>query len=207
MPSRQKVPFTFQIVDGPNTGLNSGGFRVWVNGNDTYIASKEIGGKWKASLHDDEAWRLAQTSEDVNSDSPVLPAGHDRALWKFTPPEFVEGKRRSFAVGATRGSLLPLAPDRKALVVTIPDRWDTIGMVYVWMTLPGVDFDDRGLLADPMTLANGRRVWVTARIEPIDEIDPEPLPVSAMIEPLWPEEHGVPCPGMLLRGVHLDTAA
>lgn len=78
-------------------------------------------------------------------------------------------------------------------------------MVYVWMTLPGVDFDDPGLLAEPMTLASGRRVWVTARIEPVDAIDPEPLPVSAMIEPLWQEEHGVPCPGMLLRGVHLDT--
>ncbi len=36
--------------DGPNAGLNSGGFRVWVNGDDTYVASTEIGGKWKASL-------------------------------------------------------------------------------------------------------------------------------------------------------------
>lgn len=161
----------------------------------------------------DESWRLAHTSEDVNGTSPVLPAGHDRAPWKFTPPEFVEGKRRSFAVAATRGSRRHVGgcsryPETRSRTSSgFPDRWDTIGMVYVWMTLPGVDFDDPGLLAEPMTLASGRRVWVTARIEPVDAIDPEPLPVSAMIEPLWQEEHGVPCPGMLLRGVHLDTVA
>lgn len=92
---------------------------MWVNGDNTYVRVHGDRRQVEGVAAGDESWRLAHTSEDVNGTPPVLPAGHNHTPWKFTPPEFVEGKRRSFAVrgdtwvAATRGSLLPL-PRRKA---------------------------------------------------------------------------------------------
>src|SRR6266568_447444 len=48
----------------------------------------------------------------------------------------------------------------------------------------------------PESVADGGRTGASP-------CDPEPIPASSMIEPMWPEEHGVPSPGIIILGVHL----
>jgi hypothetical protein len=40
---KQLIRFTFAITTGPYAGLTTGGWRLWVHGEDTYIADKAIG--------------------------------------------------------------------------------------------------------------------------------------------------------------------
>lgn len=104
--AEQKVGFAFTITeDGPSQGLTSGPWRVKVTKNDVYIYAKELGDKWKTSLHGDSAWRTAVTSETHRSDTPILPPDEDRAPWKYTPTEFKNGVRLAFVLACTRGLL------------------------------------------------------------------------------------------------------
>lgn len=133
----------------------------------------------------------------------MLPNGHRDAPWVFTPTPFVNGIRLAFVIAVTRGALRPELPDSKDTVVAVEDRWDRLPALCIWMTEPEVTFD-RPVIGGPLPLDGGRQVWVAARVEPIDAIEPEPVPASAMIEPMSPESHGVAAPGILVRGVHLD---
>jgi hypothetical protein len=204
MGRKKKLRFAFTIPAGPNAGLTSGSWRVWTNGEDTYIAAAALGHMWKASLHGDIAWRIAVTSENVLSDDPVLPSWHDRAPWKFAPTKFAEGRRLAFAIGVLRGALGPYPLDVKDLHIAVDDRWDQVTVGYIWMTEPGVDLGQVSrLVGDPLSLASGRRVWLVAGTEEIPGGEPEPQAAGSMIEPRLPETHEVSAPGFLVRGVHL----
>lgn len=200
--ARDRVRFAFTIADGPNAGLSCGGWRLWVHGDSTYLTGTSVGGIWKASLHGDIAWRYAATREHMRSDRPVLP-GHDRVQWTFTPPPFVSGGRLAFAIAATRGALRREQLDTREVHIRVHDRWDQVTVAYVYMTEPSVDFRPSRLVAGPLALSNDRRVWLTAGTEGVAPIEAESIPVSVMVEPKWPEQHGVAAPGLVLRGVHL----
>lgn len=83
--------------------MTAEGWRLWVHGDDTYVADKATGARWKTSLHGDVAWRLAVTQEAMARDAAPIPPGMDRAPWKFDPPPFANGGRLAFFVAATRG--------------------------------------------------------------------------------------------------------
>jgi hypothetical protein len=201
------VRFAFTIADGPNAGLTSGGWRIWVRHEDTYITSKSIGGIWKVSLHGDIAWRLAVTKQHQDSPTPVW-TEDDRAPWKFEPTPFVDGVRRAFFIAAFRGSLRRLPMDPRDTHVSVADRWDEVTLVTVCMTEPNVELDAPRRISEPLQLRSGRRVWLHAHTEDLEGgAEPEPEPVSSMVEPVWPGEHGVPVPGLVLRGVNVDSAS
>lgn len=201
---KQPLRFTFAITTGPRAVLTTGGWRLWVRGDDTYIADKATGALWKTSLHGDVAWRLAATQEAMAGDAPPIPPGMDRALWKFDPPPFVNGGRLAFFIAATRGCMRPGRLDSREVVIEVEDRWDQLTHAMVWMTEPTVVLVHPRVVGGPLQLASGRKVWLTADVQALPPCDPEPIPASSMIEPMWPEKHGVPCPGIIIRGVHLN---
>jgi hypothetical protein len=135
---KQIIRFAFTINEGPNAGLTSGGWRVWVNKEDTYITPAEAGDTWKCSLHADAAWRWAVTTEHLRSSNPVW-TEPDRAPWKFKPTDFVNGRRLAFVICTFRHALLPLALKPKDLHIPFEDRWDRAILANIWMAEPGVE--------------------------------------------------------------------
>lgn len=203
MSSRPRVRFAFRIIDGPNAGLGSPGWRVWTLHDSIYLTNVGTGRQWKLSLHGDASWRYAQTSEDQRSDNPVLPPGHDRAPWVFDPTPFEDGVRRAFAIGVMRAAMLPLPTDTSEVVLPVEDRWDRLTTLFLEVTLEGVDLSTkRRIVATPLPLAGGRRLWLTLGSEQLDG-EPERQAVGAMVSPVKPETDGVAFPGVIVRGVHV----
>ena len=129
-------------------------------------------------------------------------SGPDRAPWKFQPPHYVNGKRVAFVVAVTRAALLPGELDSSEHVIAVEDRWDRLTSAFVWMTEPGIAFDEPGLFAGPLLLTTGCRVWLQQNQEALDgKTEPEATCVGTMIEPMSPLTHDVIAPGFLLRGV------
>ena len=62
------------------------------------------------------------------------------------------------------------------------------------------------VLDDPLPLASGRKVWVTAGWEEIARGGPQRQAVGSMIEPAFPEAHDVSSPGIFVKGVHWSDA-
>lgn len=93
--------------------------------------------------------------------------------------------------------------------IEVEDRWDRITYAGVYMTERGVDLNERELneqgvtlVSGPLSLANGRRVWLTKRTEEIDGRVEDGI-VGSMIMPLTPKADGVVAPTLLIRGVRL----
>lgn len=198
-----RIRFAFTIPSGPQEGWTCGGWRVWTHNNDLYITTKDLGGMWKVSLHDEVAWRVAMTKEHANTPGVVVP-GDDRAVWKFDPPPYEDGVQWAFAIVATRSCLRPNHIGADELQLPASDDWVSVNVASLWITEPWVEItSDAGAVAEPLPLANGRSVWMTFRVEHGTPIEPEPIPVSAMIEPQIPGQHEVPVPSLLVRGVHV----
>ncbi len=200
MSRRRRLRFGFRLVDGAQAGLSCGGWRVWTHSEDTYITAKPLGDTWKVSLHADDWWATAVTSENAQREDGILPASLPRSAWRFQPTELVDGSRIAFGIGVFRHALREEPIDRTETVISVPDRWDLLSLALVRMTEPGVDaHPDWTLVGGPQLLASGRRVWVTSSFEQIDPADPEPVAPGTMIEPVTPETHGVASPGWLGR--------
>lgn len=178
---------------------------MWCTGEDTYITSKTLAGTWKTSLHGDEAWRTAVTSENMRSSSPSLPLGSDRAPWKYDVPPFLEGKRLAFVVAATRSAMLPGRKSQKEIQIPVEDKWNVIQLVRIWMTEPGVNLENLDFIGPPLELQSGRRVWIDTVTEDIPEWDasPEKSARGSLVEVLTPQLHGTKSPGLLVRGFRL----
>src|SRR5687768_13810239 len=104
---KQIVRFRFGIDEGENAALVSAGWRLWVNGEDTYLTAKSLDGTWKLSLHGDAAWRLAVTKEHQQQAERPVWMDTDRAPWKFEPTPWAQGRRLAFVVAVARGALMP----------------------------------------------------------------------------------------------------
>ena len=186
--------------------MGSAGWRVWTHGEDTYITATSFGDKLKVSLHGDEAWQLAYASEHARGTESLVPGGMGRVVWAFDPTPFEDGRRQAFAVGVTRGALRPIDATRKADpdIIAVKDRWDLVTVAQIWMTEPEAALPE-GLpaLSGPLPLRSGRQVWVTASWEEIAPQDPEPIPVSALVKFIRPEEADVACPGVMVVGLNV----
>jgi hypothetical protein len=144
--------------------------------------------------------------ENMRSDHAVLPAGHDRVLWRYTPPPFEDGVRLAFVIAVSRPALLPGGGDGDDVIIGVQDRWDRLACARILMTEPGGALSSIDpLLAEPWTLTSGRRVWLTARSEVAPAMEPEDPSAGAIVQPMWPEAHGVTAPGFLLKGVRLSA--
>jgi hypothetical protein len=199
--SNPRLRYAFAITQGPNAGLGLGGWRIWTHREDTYVAIK--GNPWKTSLHADSSWRVAVTSEHQNSGNlPLVPGGRATS-WEFTPTPFEDGGRLAFVIATYRNALRPTHLDPKDTVVEVPDRWDRLTAIYVWMTEPGVTLDATTIAGGPLNLLSGRQVWVTSGQEHITPSEPEPVPTGAIVEPRTPGCDDVTAPGFLVRGVNI----
>lgn len=204
--ARERLRFAFTIPEGPNAGLTCNGWRLWVSGEDTYIAAVSLQGSWKVSLHADEAWQLAVTKEELAKVRPVY-AGRERAPWRFRPTPFVDGRRLAFVIAVCRSALLPGRLVERERHIAVADRWDQLTMAYVWMSEPEVEVHGARPVGGPLPLASGRRVWVTAHTQRLESGEAEPPAVASMVEPMWPPEHDVAAPGIMLRGVRFSDEA
>jgi hypothetical protein len=202
----ERVRFTFHLVDGPNAGLSCGGWRVWTHGEATYITAKALHDTWKVSLHGDEWWASSVTAENAERADTVLPPDLQRSVWRFQPTQFSGGRRLEFALGVFRHALLKEPTlDAREVIVTVPDSWDVLTLALVWMTEPDVDADPNWtLIGGPLPLSSGRRVWVTSSYDRVAPVEPQPIAVSTMIEPVTPLTHDVASPGWLVHGVHVS---
>lgn len=199
-----RIRFTFALRNAVGSTLSCSGWRVWTNAEDTYITAKSLRDTWKVSLHGDEWWAAAITREHSKRADSVLPAGHDRTMWTFEPTAFHDGRRVAFAVGVFRHALLPGPLSPRETVVDVPDRWDTLTLALVRMTEPGVKPDPGWqLIGGPLPLASGRRVWLTAQYDQIEEMEPEPQATGSMIETWSPQTHNVASPAWIVKGVHV----
>ncbi len=200
---KKKVRFAFTVAEGPNQGLTSGGWRVWANKEDTYIAPAGMGSIWKGSLHGDDAWRWAVTQEHLSSGAEPVWTEPDRAPWKFTPTPFVDGRRLAFVICTMRHALRDLPIDPRDIQVPVQDRWDTGTLAMVWMAEPGESIpDDPSMVGYPLELVSGRRVWVTVAIEKLPyDTEQEPGAISSAIL-ISPDEDRAP--GLTHVGVFLD---
>ena len=137
---------------------------------------------------------------------PTLPKGQDRAPWIWEPTPFVKGIRLAFAIAVTRGAMLDCPADGKDQHrIVVEDRWDLLTLAKIWMTEPGVDLPIEPLMDQPMQLASGRRVWITAGWEELTGGEPEPLCDGAIVEPYTPGVQDVSAPGLFVRGLRLST--
>lgn len=217
MSKKPKVRFAFTVGEGPNQGCTSGPLRVWTHKEDTYIAGDETAKIWKASLHGDDAWRFAMTSEHHASGEeprlPDVPEMPQRAPWTFEPTPFIDGVRLAFVVAAFRSALLPKPqekPGKDIVQVLVRDRYNELTKVEIWMTEPDTDIhftadSPEQQIAAPLPLASGRRVWLFAARENIPEPDDDDSTpyVGSLIQPQVPGIDAVSAPGVLLIGVRI----
>jgi len=203
---KQLIRFAFAINQGPSAGVRCAGWRVWCTGEDTYITSKTLNGTWKTSLHGDVAWRTAATKENMGGDSPVLPADHDRAVWKYEPNSFVDGVRLAFVIASGRTALRPGPADSREIDVECADEWNRIQMIQVWMAEEGVTPAPRSVVGKIMTLASGRSVWLESASEVVPSWDPAPQATAwgVVVSPQNPATDDVRAPGLLLTGISLN---
>ncbi len=86
MASRDKKTIRFAV--GPPHEARSSIWRLWVQGNETYLSTRGLASTLKLSLHQSGKWRLAWTS-----DSELFAQGtNDRVEQRWErPPEFYPG--------------------------------------------------------------------------------------------------------------------
>ncbi|MCR1782205.1 hypothetical protein KVF89_06645 [Nocardioides carbamazepini] len=204
MSQKQHWRFALRIVDGPNAGLGAGSWRLWVHRDEVYISAANQINTIKVSLHDSDKWRVAYTAEHMAQEQPLWSRKADRAPWKFDAPPFVDGVQEAFVVAAVRAALTPNDVDERETVVAIEDRWDRVSGVRIIISEPNIAVAARELVFPaPLTLKNGRLVWLSSFQEPVDAIEPEPVPAGSLVRVLTPKTNGVSCPGYLLVGVNL----
>jgi len=194
----------------PDAGLALGGWRVYTSESDIMIGAKGLT-SMKVTLHDEtrssaeRPWRFAYTSEHMRGTNPVWPRDKDRAVYKFRPTPFVDGIRRTFAIAAPRGGLRKEPCGAKEHQIIVPDQWDTMGVAMILTTEPGVEPTGWNLaIHDPLTLANGRHVWVACSHQKVEPIDPERPPDNNLIRVLSPDQDDdVTCPGFIVPGLNV----
>jgi len=200
-----RLRFCFRMTATDGVELSCGGWRLWTHGEDTYLTSKSLDGSWKVSLHRDAWWASAITGENSRRPDSVLPEGHERTMARYTPTQFIDGRRTVFAIGAFRHAMLPEMQDPREVRLEVPDRWDRLTLALVRMTERGISpSPEWTVVGNPLPLTSGRRVWLTHSIEEIPSIDEEPPAVGRMAELVQPETHDVASPGWLIKGVHIS---
>lgn len=202
------VKFHIGIPPSRGAGLNAGPWTLNVHRNDIYVSVVDNRGVLKLSIHCEEEsfssrdpWRLAFTSEHVASGRQPIPPGNDRCIFSFAPTQWDSGIRPLVIYGAPRQSLRSgMVPSGSCLIEAVDD-WSTMTCAEVWQTEPDCSLPQYlHLIAGPLTLKNGRRVWVTRHTEPLlggPEIEPD----AQIAMPLDPRGGEVGVPFIMIKGL------
>lgn len=104
-------PVRFAV--GTPHSRSSNSWRLWVNGDDIYVACRDNFREFKVSLHASGIWRLGFTEQFVKASPEMLAPGQDRA-WKKWRPTLDRGNRLviGFQVAAHSSSLYLSSGDR-----------------------------------------------------------------------------------------------
>jgi hypothetical protein len=121
-------PVRFAV--GPQNGLTSNAWRIWVRHGNVYIACRDNFKEAKVSLHASGRWRMGFTTEAVAKDSNLLPSDRNRAweVWDKPPatlPNTVIAFRLLFPT-----SELAVPPEQRR-----PSQWSNV--VYAEAAPPG----------------------------------------------------------------------
>lgn len=78
-----RAPLRFTV--GTPTGASTNSWKVWVRGDNIYVACRDNFREIKVSLHASGIWRVGFTDDFVRQRPDILPVGMDRAWKKWTP--------------------------------------------------------------------------------------------------------------------------
>jgi hypothetical protein len=178
---RRKMKGVRFAVGEPNGSCHGSVWRLWVNGNDVYIAARAITSAQKVSLHASGDWRVAFTNPYMSRASRLVPAGRGRIIDRWPrPPEFAPGWTRGFVIRVPASEVVPSVPlvDDPSDIVwlnRLPDGWCT----HVTVLLSASDATGSGgrgfataagrenftEVVTKLTLRDGSHVWVVAHAE------------------------------------------
>src|SRR5215208_7794203 len=74
-----------RFVVGTPTGPSNNSWKVWVHGQDAYVACRDNFEGFKVSLHASGIWRLGFTQEFAQARPDIVPEGEDRVWKKWKP--------------------------------------------------------------------------------------------------------------------------
>jgi hypothetical protein len=166
------IRFAVGSPNGPRGSI----WRLWAKRNDVYIAARDLGRDFKASLHEFGGWREGLTAEHAAKWG--VPGGQDRAvkLWQ-RHSEFAPGMTLAFRISVPWSEVTPAPPlaDEKRPIVWIPPppvgaiTAFTVLYLAPWVPVTGWP-GQRSMgtqLVGQVPLANGETVWVVVREEPL----------------------------------------
>ena len=173
--------FAVGSTDGPRGSV----WRIWVNGNDVYVAARVAASEMKVSLHASGKWRSAFTERHVQREDALIASDRDRAVDKWErPDEFAPGWTRAFVIVVPASEVVPSQavitdPGEIIWIDPLPDGWATIFTVL--LSAPdATGSDGRGFataagrenfteVVTAIELRKGERAWVVAHAEELSE--------------------------------------
>jgi hypothetical protein len=167
---------------GSATGPRSRSWRLWVRKgkSDVYISSRSIGGSVKVSLHEPGPSRFAFTKEWVQQKSFQAPEGRDPRLakaWERPRPRPPFHAARPFSIIVPHDEVLDRGVPEEGNVFWVPpppeDTCVHFDIVYIAAGAvvtghPTARSMGTGLVGEVL-LENGKRVFVTWRVQPMEE--------------------------------------
>lgn len=78
-----RQPLRFAV--GVPTGASTNSWKVWVRGDNVYVACRDSFREIKVSLHASGIWRVGFTDDFAKQRPDILPVGGDRVWKKWTP--------------------------------------------------------------------------------------------------------------------------
>ena len=162
---------------GTPSGRSSNSWKVWVRGQDTYVACRDNFREIKVSLHASGTWRLGFVEQLARTRLDIVPPGKDR-VWKKWSPVFDESNRAvtAFQVLAPTGTLYLAGRERQKWPTSVmfleppADRaMMTVVSVTVVLGLNPVRFPEgtRGAVVGLLPLGQDRTVQLVATHEPV----------------------------------------
>ncbi len=174
------IRFALGTPDGPRSTV----WRVWVSGDEVYIAARGIGDEMKVSLHSSGTWRYAFTEKHLAREKPLIDAERDRAVDRWRRPhEFAPGWTRAFSILIPTSELVASSvvvekPNDIIWLDPLPEGW--AARFTVLLSAPGATgTEGRGFataagrendteVVTVLPLRNSERVWVVAHAEEVD---------------------------------------
>jgi hypothetical protein len=162
---------------GTPRGFSSNSWKVWVKGNDVYVACRDTLKEFKVSLHASGIWRLGLTEQAVRARPDLIKPGTDRVMKKWSPP-LDEAVTKAFYVVTTPWSLHVEPKDRSS--------WPK-SVLFIEPEVKGAEFISICVTVartrEPLAIANGVRAVVLG-VLPLP--DDRSVQVLAMYEPAEP---------------------
>jgi hypothetical protein len=181
-PPERQVPVTtspIRFAVGTPHGPSTNSWKLWVHGEDIYVACRDSISEFKVSLHASGVWRLGFTERAARERKDLVPEGSDRA-WRKWKPSFESGMAIGFQIVVTSGGLYVSQPERNtwpSSVIFVEPSADqtllTIMSVVVVLDTKPVSFHNvTGAVVGILPLRDGRSAQLIATYESAEGLAP-----------------------------------